>query len=101
MVKNKIIERKKAALSELASLLEDRDSGLINYNHYYTDNVQKMRSLRLTNQLKEKMPEDDGSRWYDVKKHLTATISGTKPDMEAFSCDEALDCIKAIYKVCQ
>lgn len=106
--------RKRMALQELARLIKDKNSVPINYNHYYTENVHKSRGKRLGDQLEKHVPDPGqvvrsqcnlGSHYYhnDTKVELGRVISkwsdAVSADMEDFSCEEALDCLKAIYKV--
>lgn len=108
--------RKRMALRELARLIKDKNSIPINYNHYYTENVHKSRGKRLGDQLEKHVPNAShlnppkcslGNHYYhsqtDTKGELGRVISqwsdAVSADMEDFSCEEALDCLKAIYKV--
>lgn len=107
MIEGSLKHRQELALKELEQLIEDRSDFPINYNHYYTDNICKQRKDRLTADLKR-----NGSRAFlktgtyngdAVQKWLarfTSAYGGkTEVDMQKVSCDEALDCLKAIYKV--
>ncbi|TLD36907.1 dynamin family protein-like protein [Venturia nashicola] len=69
--------REEQAMAELDRIMEDVQAYPINYNHYYTDVVKKGREKRM-----EASNED-------------------KPDVERHGCEEALDCLLAIYKVQQ
>lgn len=100
--------RLKAALDELDKLLQDRKDFPINYNHYYTDTVHKKRQDRIQSQIETQV---DGAfsnnmvrkeRAHDiVKESISIWSQSVTADMEAFSCEEALDCLLAIYKVCR
>lgn len=97
--------RKSAAMDELRNLVEDLNRGLLNYNHYYTDNIQKKRQERLVAQLRRHAPSDISALESKlITKKLIDQAMGTwseapEADMEDFACEEALDCMLAIYKV--
>ncbi|KAI0185594.1 interferon-induced GTP-binding protein Mx [Xylaria flabelliformis] len=83
-------ERRKAASDELKKIMDDNKFAPINYNHYYTDTLQKRRDDRL------KPPSQPTSG--TVQPALATPLQITK-NMETFSCEEALDCLMSIYKV--
>lgn len=111
-------QHRQAALEELDKLLQDRKDFPINYNHYYTDTIHKKRQERFQSQLEKHMDVGgqigmgqafevpDGKVYHD-SVHFPTVISETvsnwsksvTPDMEKFSCEEALDSLLAIYKV--
>lgn len=108
--------RKQASLEELAKLIKDKEAAPINYNHYYTDNVYKKRGQRIEDQIKKYVPEgltgstaqcNLGTHVYgqqtDINEKLKQAMSewgdNITADLEEFSCEEALDCLEAIYKV--
>jgi len=106
--------RKHAATVELGRLIEDlMDSYPINYNHYYTDTINKRRQDRQTAAMvtsiegsKERAALNtlNGDQYYDrvnVKKAAANYAQTCDPNMDNFGCEEALDCLFAIYKVCQ
>ncbi|POS76376.1 hypothetical protein DHEL01_v205239 [Diaporthe helianthi] len=116
MVMDAMKTREQAALQELAKLIKEKNAIPINYNHYYTDNVHKSRGKRLGDQLEKHMPAlpcqnycREGHNYWpqnpDIKGRLgnavTKWTDAASADMEEFSCEEALDCLKAIYKVQQ
>lgn len=72
-------------------------------NHYYTDNIQKKRQERLTAQLRQHAPADRSQFTFDHRNLIDQAVAswGQAPDanMENFACEEALDCMLAIYKV--
>jgi hypothetical protein len=85
----------------------------INHNHYYTDTVRKIRQEREQKRLnqafqsatiKEQKWSEDFDRFEHIEKIdsaacIRALAHDTEADMVLFSCEEALDCIRAIYKV--
>lgn len=100
--------RLQAAFEELQKLLQDRKGFPINYNHYYTDTVHKKRQERIQRQIEEKVDENysgpifEDHQAYDlVKQSVSSWSQSVTADMEEFSCEEALDCLLAIYKVCR
>jgi GTPase SAR1 family protein len=104
-------DRRHAAYRELDLIMEDARSFPINYNHYYTDTIhmrrQKRQEASLTESLKSVTEDtflpgfnsDHTSAGIDVQKVVAEFTTGADPNMENFSCEEALDCLFAIYKV--
>lgn len=108
MVLPALKKRHQAALEELDKLLQDRKDFPINYNHYYTDTVHKKRQERIQHQIDTHVDQTCSSdmdlkdRAHDlVKRSVSSWSQSVTPDMEDFSCEEALDCLLAIYKVCR
>lgn len=112
MIAKDLKKRREAAFDELQKLVRDNKDFPINYNHYYTDNLQKRRQDRLKALMQKWLPcRPDGdapdrcSRGDHYWKPVTvdAVIDAmhlkTTQDMERFSCEEALDCLLSIYKV--
>lgn len=70
------------------------------------DTVHIKRQERMLQQLGEFAPDDmDGLEWNTGPKEVIKTAisnwgNSTTADMEDFSCEEALDCLLAIYQVC-
>jgi hypothetical protein len=110
-----IQSRGQAAYEELDKLIEDLKSFPINYNHYYSDTILKQRQDREASALKNNLertlqnitPQRTGSTTQSMHVQKAAIINSVvaslsniqEPDMEKFSCEEALDCLHAIYKV--
>jgi hypothetical protein len=112
--------RERQALLELCRLTEDVKSYPINYNHYYTDTVKKGRQKREMDILSTVLADSatasktqpitlpDG-RTVDLSQltkgkvdidRVTLNFKNTvNPNMERYGCEEALDCVLAIYKV--
>lgn len=114
MVQETLKARRRAALDELNKLIQDRKAFPINYNHYYTDNVQKTRGDRFKKQIEKHLPKQlhtstqrcsQGDHYprIDITKELASAVhlwaDTATTDMELFGCEEALDCMLAIYKV--
>lgn len=104
-------ERRHQASLELAKIIDDKEGYPINYNHYYTDTIKRRRqnrqkiALQKSRQTVEAGLEQDDEEYPaititdafdEVVRSLTETYDH---DMEGFSCEEALDCLFAIYKV--
>ncbi|KAJ0107245.1 hypothetical protein J7T55_007615 [Diaporthe amygdali] len=108
MVAPALQQRCQEALAELDKLLADCKDFPINYNHYYTDTVHMKRQQRMLEQLGDHVPDDidfDDQGKYSTQDVVKTAISNwgnsTTADMEDFSCEEALDCLLAIYQVQQ
>lgn len=102
------------AREELWKLIEDLKGFPINYNHYYTDNLHRAREDKLRTQLnainpallehRSSMNCSRGAHYdkFDLELVLGTLSKATSEaniDMEKVSCEEALDCLRAIYKV--
>jgi GTPase SAR1 family protein len=106
-------QRSKAAGDELAKIMGEIKGYPINYNHYYTDSIKGRRQNRQKTAFKQtvknassfkKILDDEGcvvdySTSIDVDQVVDELASNNDPSMESFSCEEALDCLFAIYKV--
>lgn len=113
LVQDALRSRYDNALQELERIIEDTRSYPINYNHYYTDEVYKRRQERnktaLASCIEDATTHEhlDGchsvhtSASVDVNQAIAAFSQGNDPNMENVSCEEALDCLLAIYKVRQ
>ncbi|RDW63576.1 putative vacuolar sorting protein VPS1 [Coleophoma cylindrospora] len=79
----------------------------ITYNHYFTESLQKVRNERSNDEctriLKSFFRVDSLDSVYvhqkDLRPLVTALVHRTEPDINRFACSEALDCMKAYYKV--
>lgn len=101
IIQSQLTIRLAAAHKELDELLQDRKDFPINYNHYYTDTIIAKRHERFEKQILGKLPS--GSDAAIQRLHLQAVFAkcgkAVAADMESLSCEEALDCVLAIYKV--
>ena len=91
--------------------MEDNKSYPINYNHYYTETINERRQQRQKASLaqaiegattREKLEGCHSNHTYasvDVNRAIEAYSKGIDPNMEKFGCEEALDCVFAIYDV--
>lgn len=111
IIEEKLTIRKKAAIHELDLLTKDlRGRHPINYNHYYTDTIAKNRQDRQTAAITKSVEAatseypTPGFEHYakstkvDIEKVVANFNQSTDPNMEKFGCEEALDCLQAIYK---
>lgn len=102
------------AREELRILIEDLKGFPINYNHYYTDNLHRTGEDKLRTRLnainpallehRSSMNCSRGAHYdkFDLELVIGTLSKATREssvDMEKFSCEEALDCLHAIYKV--
>lgn len=99
-------KQRQEAFDELDKLLADCKSFPINYNHYYTDTIFQKRQQRIETQLGKHVPTDFNlERWSNAAAEVVVSETvqnwgaSATADMEDFSCEEALDCLLAIYKV--
>jgi hypothetical protein len=106
--------RSQEASEELARIMEDVKGYPINYNRYYTDTVKSRRQTRQRAALAETVkkaskttvlsahvlgPVPAANTTVDIDQVMKSWIDNTDRNMEKFSCEEALDCLLAIYKV--
>lgn len=108
-ISERIKERHRKAMNELEKILNDTQSYVINYNHYYTNTIKKRRAERQKHQLSEclgkatqhkKLPECHHTfPSIDVDHALGLFAGHIDPDMDNHSSKEVLDCLLAIYKV--
>lgn len=113
LVQGALKARYENAFQELKRIIEDTRSYPINYNHYYTDEVYKRRQERnksslasciedaTTHKRLEGCTSTHTSASVNVNQAIAAFSQGSDPNMEDVSCEEALDCLFAIYKVSQ
>jgi GTPase SAR1 family protein len=97
----------KTASDEMDSLFLDRHRHAITYNHYFTENVQKIFNARNEKRLLEVLEAMFPIDGYDKSrrtgpKDLSAVcsmVSRTIPDMDTHASIELLDHLEAFYKV--
>ena len=111
LVQDALKTRYDNALQELGKIMEDIRSYPINYNHYYTDIITKRRLDRQKKSLSKSIeaatkhtrlpgcPSTHTSASIDIDHALKSYAVRIDPNMENVSCEEALDCLFAIYKV--
>lgn len=107
----KLKTRRAGAFRKLDLIMQDVKRFPANYNHYYTDTITKRRRDRqeltlakslesaTTHEILPHCTSNHTSVKVDVKKMASNYSTNFDPDMENFSCEEALDCLMAIYKV--
>ena len=92
--------------------MEDTKSYPINYNHYYIRTINERRHERqksslakciedATEQKQLDCDHNHSSASIDIGRAVEAYSKGIDPNMENTSCEEALDCVFAIYEVSQ
>ena len=96
----------KTANDELDSLFRDRQGHAITYNHYFTENVQKISNgrneKRLLKVLTDMFPLNYNGDARIGPKDLSAVCSMMSkriPDMDTHASIELLDHLEAFYKV--
>lgn len=120
-IQDALDRRANEAKKELGKLMEDVRSFPINYNHYYTDTIKKLRREREVSSLMQSIEEATetivdneytigNERTGDVEPYYFSKVDSARavelhsqrinPDMEEHTCVEALDCLISIYKVC-
>ncbi|KAF7952298.1 uncharacterized protein EAE97_001795 [Botrytis byssoidea] len=108
-IEDELRNRNAAAAHELDNLIVDNMNHPINYNHYYTDTIKNRQQERANAEL-EKCCQDasagvetsEGVQMGPVIQKLKESLfKSTEKDMEVVSCEAALDCVMAIYKVLQ
>ncbi|THV46033.1 hypothetical protein BGAL_0425g00100 [Botrytis galanthina] len=108
-IEDELRNRNAAATRELDNLIVDNMNHPINYNHYYTDTIKNRQQERANAEL-EKCCQDasagvetsEGVQMGPVIQKLKESLfKSTEKDMEVVSCEAALDCVMAIYKVLQ
>jgi GTP-binding protein EngB required for normal cell division len=82
----------------------------ITYNHYLTENIQKSRAEHQRKQMARKLDAFFGTdqekgknrcdaRSIDVVNLLNTITCNSIADMDRYACSEAIDCMRAYYKV--
>ena len=108
LVEDALKARYDSALEELGRIMEDNKSYPINYNHYYTETISERRQERQKASLaqciedattREKLDEPHTAASVDVNRAIEAYSKRIDPNMQNVSCEEALDCVLAIYEV--
>ncbi|RFU29423.1 hypothetical protein B7463_g6944, partial [Scytalidium lignicola] len=100
------------ANEELTKIMEDAMTYPTNYNHYYTDIISRSRKERQEDEVAgalDQASETTPTSGMDPSSPVTITVKKEQvmklwrdhheQNMENFSCEEALDCVLAIYKV--
>lgn len=93
--------------------MQDLESFPINYNHYYTHTIHKRRTARDDTALETAIKSGIASEkvmcscnrcsykevTISVEKIIQDLHKNANPNMEDVGCEDALDCLFAIYKV--
>lgn len=103
-----------AAVAELERVLADKSRHPITYNHYFTDNIQKLQQDRLFKMVADSAQQSTiqvlrktnqpGSGYIDVDHIDPAALKSKlhqniQHDMDKFAAEQALDAHDAFYKV--
>ncbi|KAK7990397.1 hypothetical protein PG990_014677 [Apiospora arundinis] len=111
MIQDTLTQRKQSVQNELVKLIQGSKEFPINYNRYYTDIIEERRQESLKARLQPLFPGNvahasnmNCSRGIHYEKfepavELSKSNETTIVDMYKFSGEEALDCLRAIYKV--
>lgn len=104
IIQDSLKARRDGALQELKKTMEDIKCYPIDYNHYYTDTVNAQRQERQKKALRDSIEEStdmlfDAKAATNINQAVEAYSKRTDPNMENVSCEEALTCLLAIYKV--
>jgi hypothetical protein len=111
IIEDDLNNRVAAAYKELKQLVEEEKEYPINYNHYYTETIAARRRERhkaslvrcVHNNTTEEQIEGYGdevvSTTVDIDQIVSDFFLDADPNMEDFSCEEALDCLMGIYHV--
>ncbi|KAF9729907.1 dynamin family protein [Paraphaeosphaeria minitans] len=99
------------AMADLDRILEDKARHPITYNHYFTDNIQKLQKERLTKHLVNNTQKTKVKAVQDTFGHTTIEKDYIDPfylkcsigksieqDMSKFATEQALDAHDAFYK---
>lgn len=110
---NPAMEMLKKTLENMAAtvLAPHQRGHPITYNHYLTDNIQKLKEGQQKKFLTKKLDDFFGTsiekgathseiRSFDVRSLLNSLTQNTLADMDRYACSGAIDSMKAYYKVC-
>ncbi|KAI1355933.1 P-loop containing nucleoside triphosphate hydrolase protein [Xylaria sp. FL0043] len=97
----KLGQRMKEKISEI---LKPHESGHpITYNHYFTENFQKIQARRERMRWAERLQVFSTDRFGNISGKKDAILdilsAQTEPDMELLACSTATDMMEAYYKV--
>jgi hypothetical protein len=97
----------------LARIMKDNKGYPINYNHYYTENIKRRRQDREDRrkiEIEQTAKQASHTTTVNGVAYNETPTTGNSVDvdvvankdvnMDHFSCQDALDCLIAIYKVC-
>lgn len=118
LIRDALKVRNEASVQELEKIMEDNKSYPINYNHYYTDTIDRRRLAREKEAREKEAREkeslaksiadastkisselDSASHSEPSDQDLAKPTGRSQPSMKMYSCEEALDCVFSIYKV--
>ena len=102
---------KEKVTNTIAQILLPHQTGHpITYNHYLTENIQKSRAEHQRKQMARKLDNFFGTdhekgknrsdaRSVDVVSLLNTITYTSIADMDRYACSEAIDCMRAYYRV--
>lgn len=111
VVEESLKRRVEAGEAELNKLLQDRKRYPMTYNHYYTLTIQKMRREKYRDKCDCLKDAASTSIMYDINRHCAQVPKASHDkvvrdfneklelDMDGHSCCDALDDLRAFYKV--
>ncbi|KAG8527769.1 uncharacterized protein KY384_007923 [Bacidia gigantensis] len=101
-VEDSLHRRHTNAYKELQKLIDDIKEHPINYNHYFTDTINKLHKDRckgsITETIQNAYEVADGDQ-IDTDQLTNDIMPEVDPNMKNVSCNAALDSVYAIYKV--
>ena len=105
-IRDALKERREESVQELEKIIVDIKSYPINYNHYYTDTIKKRRQARDKASLAKCIGDATKEKLglglnVDIDQVLAEHTVRSNPSIKRYSCEEALDCVFSIYKVCR
>ncbi|KAI0907603.1 P-loop containing nucleoside triphosphate hydrolase protein [Ustulina deusta] len=97
----KLGQRLNAKISEI---LEPHEFGHpITYNHYFTDNLQKIQVQRQRAQLADRLERSSVNQFGPINANMNAILDAlskqAEADMELLACSTVTDMMEAYYKV--
>jgi GTPase SAR1 family protein len=110
-IEDAVKARSVAAVKELEQLLVDLKEHPINYNHYYTETIERCRMRRESQSLATCVENatihtplpgcqsTHASASIDIDRLCREFGQSRNPDMDIYGCEIALDGLIAIYKV--
>jgi hypothetical protein len=113
IIDDELKRRKNLAYEELAKIMADLDDYPINYNHYYTDNIAKLKAgldqAALARCIEESSVRKQSTKSFGNTTIFTNVVNAhdaaakffqrANANMETAACNDALVSMRAIYKV--
>jgi len=107
IIEDELKRRKQAADEELGRIQQDLRDHPMNYNHYYTNNIVKLRRKQQSERLAKYSPvsvsdtDDEKTQTpnFNIEEIIMRLFASNNADMEEVACEEALFSMMSIYKV--